>query len=168
VKYVISAIVVVLIVVGAVFAFSGEDGMQDDAMMEKDGMMSTSSEEGDAMMEKEGEMMEEGSMMEKSGSYETYVANKVAAAASKGDVVLFFRASWCPTCRALDADIRSHMDDIPAGLTILDVDYDNSGELKEKYGVTHQHTLVQVDAQGNLVKKWEQSPTLATLVAQVI
>ena len=27
-------------------------------------------------------------------------------------------------------------------------------ELKKKYEVTYQHTFVQVDAQGNMIKKW--------------
>ena len=56
-------------------------------------------------------------MEEKSGvgSYEAYAPEKLALANS-GDVVLFFRASWCPTCRALDADIKAHLNDIPAGV----------------------------------------------------
>lgn len=101
------------------------------------------------------------------GSYEVYAPEKISRASS-GDVVLFFRAVWCPTCKALDADIRANLSSIPGGLTILDVDYDNSAELKKKYGVTYQHTFVQVDAQGKLIKKWSGSPTLLKLVAEVI
>ena len=108
----------------------------------------------------------QGDTMMKKGIYEAYTASKLAMADS-GDVVLFFRASWCPTCKALDADIRAHMSAIPSGLAILDVDYDNSYELKQKYGVTYQHTLVQVDSKGTLIKKWSGSPTLVALVAQV-
>jgi len=100
------------------------------------------------------------------GSYESYAPEKLVKA-NTGDVVLFFRASWCPTCRALDADIKSNAANIPAGLTILDVNYDNSSALKRKYGVTYQHTLVQVDAEGNLIKKWTNSPTLSAIVSQV-
>jgi hypothetical protein len=48
------------------------------------------------------------------------------------------------------------------------VDYDNSDELKKKYGVTYQHTLVQVDKDGNLIKKWSGSPTLTSLVKEVL
>src|SRR3989338_973856 len=100
------------------------------------------------------------------GSYEAYGAEKISRAV-RGQVVLFFRAGWCPTCRALDADIRAHLQEIPSNLTILDVDYDNSAPLKRKYGITYQHTFVQVDAQGNLLKKWSGSPTLTALVAEV-
>jgi thiol-disulfide isomerase/thioredoxin len=101
------------------------------------------------------------------GSYEAYAPEKVALASDSHHVVLFFRASWCPTCRAVDADIRSHLSQIPANLAILDVNYDNSTALKQKYGVTYQHTFVQVDKDGNLLKKWAGSPTLAALVAEV-
>ncbi|MDP2789285.1 MAG: thioredoxin family protein [bacterium] len=105
--------------------------------------------------------------MEKVGSYELYAPEKIAKA-ENGNVVLFFRASWCPTCRALDKDIRNNMPNIPSDLTILDVDYDNSTALKQKYGVTYQHTLVQVDKDGNMIKKWMGSPTLDDFVKEVL
>ncbi len=140
-----------------------EDSMmkEDDAtMMEKDegAMMDTSTD---------GTLMKDEQVMMKAGSYESYASTKVAMASVSHDVVLFFRASWCPTCRAVDADIKAHLKDIPGTLSILDVDYDNSTDLKKKYGVTYQHTFVQVDAQGNLIKKWSGSPTLSALVAEV-
>ena len=99
------------------------------------------------------------------GSYEVYGPEKIARASS-GDVVLFFRASWCPSCRAVDADIRANLGKIPRDLTILDVNYDDSTELKKKYGVTYQHTFVQVDANSNLIKKWSGSATLQAIVGQ--
>lgn len=142
----------------------------DTEMMEKDGdAMLEGTKEGDGMMNPpaggEGAMMEGDSMMKK-GSYEAYSPEKLAFAET-GDVVLFFRASWCPTCKAIDADIRAHLSAIPSGLTILDVDYDNSSALKQKYGVTYQHTFVQVDSKGAAIKKWSGTPTLAALVAEV-
>lgn len=122
-----------------------------------------------AMMKEGGEaMMKKNSvdgMMTGSGTYEAYAPSKVALASATHKVILFFRAGWCPTCQALDADIKAHLSSIPAGVTILDVDYDNSTDLKMKYGVRMQHTLVEVDAQGTLIQKWLGSPTLAALVA---
>lgn len=50
----------------------------------------------------------------------------------------------------------------------MKVNYDNSKELKTKYGVTYQHTLVQVDKDGKLLKKWAGSPTLSDLVSEII
>jgi thioredoxin 1 len=112
-------------------------------------------------------MMSEKDTMMKTGSYEAYSPEKIALSSSTHAVVLFFRASWCPTCKAVDTDIKLHLKNIPSNLTILDVDYDNSISLKQKYGVTYQHTFVEVDAQGNMIKKWSGSPTLAALVSEV-
>ncbi len=100
------------------------------------------------------------------GSYEAYAPEKLARA-EQGDVVLFFHASWCPSCRGLNTDIEASRSDIPDGLTILKLDYDKETALKKKYGVTYQHTLVQVDKDGNLIKKWSGGGTLETIVSQV-
>jgi thiol-disulfide isomerase/thioredoxin len=139
-------------------AMMEKKAMEEKAMMEKEAM------EGDKMMEnKDGAMMEKDSAMMSKGSYEMYDATKLAMA-KDGKVVLFFKASWCPTCRTLDADIKASLADIPAGVTILEVDYDKYGDLKQKYGVTMQHTLVQVDASGNQIMKWSGGNTLESVV----
>jgi thiol-disulfide isomerase/thioredoxin len=109
---------------------------------------------------------EHGAMTGKAGSYEPYAPEKLAKAET-GKVVLFFRASWCPTCRALDADIRGHLGSIPENVTILELDYDKSDALKQKYKVTTQHTLVQVDAKGDQIKQWKGTMSLADLLAQI-
>lgn len=149
-------------------AMMEETKAPDDAAMMENGneaamvggaMMDDKKADGDTMMKNDTAMMEK-------GSYEAYSAEKLARADS-GDVVLFFRASWCPTCKAVDTDIRANLSGIPANLTILDVDYDNASELKKKYGVTYQHTFVQVNSAGIALKKWSGSPTLAALVAEV-
>ena len=100
------------------------------------------------------------------GSYEQYSPEKLAFA-ENGKVVLFFRAPWCPTCRALDGNIKSNLNSIPEDVTVLDVDYDSATSLRQKYMVTYQHTLVQVDAQGNQIKKWSGSQTLAAVIAEL-
>ena len=142
--------------------------MEKEAMEEQDAMMKADTMETDSMMKKdETSMMDKSDTMMKVGSYETYAPEKVALASATHDVVLFFRASWCPTCRALDADIKANLSKIPESLAILDVNYNNSTALKQKYGVTYQHTFVQVDKDGNLIKKWSGSPTLSALVSEV-
>jgi thiol-disulfide isomerase/thioredoxin len=142
-----------------------EDGAmmkKDDSMMMEDGSMM---QKDDAMMQDD-TMMKKDDAMAKPGSYVAYAPEKLAMANS-GDVVLFFRASWCPTCKSLDANIKANAGDIPSGLTILDVNYDTATDLKKKYGVTYQHTLVQVDASGNQIAKWSGSPSLADIVSKV-
>ncbi len=141
--------------------------MEKKAMEEKTMMEQKKMDEEKAMQNKDGAMMEkkDGAMMSK-GSYEAYSPEKLSWA-DQGKVVLFFKASWCPTCKALDGDIKSHLASIPEGIYILEVDYDNSAELKKKYGVTTQHTLVQVDAKGNLINKWSGGNTLETVVKNI-
>lgn len=138
----------------------------NDQMMQKDTAM-----EADAMMEVNDEQMMEADdapmMVQTDGSYEAYAPEKLARAQEQ-NVVLFFRASWCPTCRALDADLKENRATLPSDLVILDVNYDTEAALKQKYGVTYQHTLVQVDAEGNLVKKWTGSMNVNALAAEVI
>lgn len=139
---------------------------QGSEMMESKDATATEKNSGTMTAQDEAGAKPTGEMMMQAGSYEPYGPEKIAKATT-GNVVLFFKASWCPTCRAVHADIQSHLKDIPSNLTILDLDYDNSAALKQKYGVVYQHTFVQVDAQGNSIKKWSGSPTLAALVAQV-
>lgn len=69
-----------------------------------------------------------------------------------GTKLLFFHAPWCPQCRALDKDILSA--DIPDDVTVIRVDYDKNQELRQKYGVTIQTTLVKLDDDGDYVDKY--------------
>lgn len=85
------------------------------------------------------------------GIYADY-SQSFLANANTGPVVLFFHASWCPSCRTLNRDIVANLESIPEGVTILKLDYDSETELKQKYGVVRQHTLVQVDANGDEIK----------------
>jgi thiol-disulfide isomerase/thioredoxin len=157
-------IAVIVIIAGVIGISLYSSDKEEKGMMEKDSMEQGAMES--ASMMKDETMMDEGAMM-KTGSYEPYASAKVAMASASHDVVLFFRAGWCPTCRAVDADIKAHLKDIPESLTLLDVNYDSASDLKKKYGVTYQHTFVQVDANGTLIKKWSSSPTLVALVAEV-
>lgn len=45
-------------------------------------------------------------------------------------------------------------DKIPENMVLMKTDYDTYTELKKKYGVTYQHTFVQVDENGNELTKW--------------
>lgn len=68
--------------------------------------------------------------------------------------VLFFHASWCPTCKAANLEFMANISQLPADIVVLKADYDTEKSLKTKYGVTYQHTFVQIDAQGAEVAKW--------------
>ena len=114
-------------------------------------------------MKKADAMKSPGTEMMVKGSYTAYDPTKLANAAH-GKVVLNFSAPWCPTC--VEADKNFKASTTPDGLTLLKVDYDTSTELKRKYGVTIQHTFVQVDKNGKLLKKWGGSLTYDELLKQ--
>ena len=141
--------------------------MDKKAMEEKEAMMKDGTTNTESMMKKdETSMMDKGDTMMKVGSYEAYSADKIARAET-GDVVLFFHASWCPSCRGLNTSIEGNLKSISEGVTILKTDYDKETELKKKYGVTYQHTLVQVDKDGNMIKKWSGGSSLDNLLSQI-
>ncbi len=100
------------------------------------------------------------------GTYIDYSASAVAN--TPGTKILFFHAPWCPQCKALEASIVKGP--IPAGTTIIKVDYDSSQTLRQKYGVTTQTTLVLVDDNGNLVKKYVaySTPSLDALINNLL
>lgn len=151
---------------------SSDADKKDDAMMSTSATssaMSTSSEapETSAAMDKDAkdgmkkDSMEKDSMekdsMNKGGefvTYEQYMEHSDAAMHHDGRTVLFFDASWCPDCQKLKNALSSEHDVIPADVTVVDVDYDSHNDLRKQYGVTMQHTFVEVDAQGNKVSSW--------------
>lgn len=79
-----------------------------------------------------------------SGTYVDYSPTAIAEA--EGTTLLFFHASWCPSCRPIDSEITAN--GVPAGVTIIKVDYDSHQDLRQKYGVTIQTTFVKVDSSG--------------------
>jgi thiol-disulfide isomerase/thioredoxin len=83
-----------------------------------------------------------------------------------GDVVLFFNASWCPSCRStvdsLDAE------GVPPGLTVVSVDYDTNQALRQRYAVTVQHTFVQVDQAGERLAAFTGAVSGAEIAAGTV
>jgi thiol-disulfide isomerase/thioredoxin len=82
-----------------------------------------------------------------------------------GAKVLFFHAPWCPQCRKLDEQLLA--EGAPDGLTVLKVDYDSRSDLRQKYGVTLQTTVVFVDDAGELLSSTVlyDDPSIASLTA---
>ncbi len=180
----IIGVVIAVILAGGALLFSGSNGgAEKEAMMQKEAV------EKEAMMQKETEkdemkkeeeamkkdevmikkddatMKKDGAMMVK-GTIQDYSPEKLALA-KNGKVLLFFHASWCPICRGLDAEAAANANIVPDGVTILKVDYDTATALKQKYGVTVQHTFVQVDASGALLKKFSDASKYDAVFAKV-
>lgn len=136
---------------------------KEDAIM--DNKNTNSMVQDESMREGSMEKKEDTKIMEK-GQYVPYDPAQLIWA-KNGKVVLFFNASWCPNCRTLDTDIRANLDKIPAGTYILSVDYDTYTDLRQKYGVTYQHTFVQVDENGQELKKWNGGSSLNDVLARL-
>ena len=83
------------------------------------------------------------------GVYVDYSDDAIAQA--QGRVLLFFHAPWCPQCRSVENDILA--EGVPAGVTIIKVDYDSRQDLRQQYGVTLQTTFVEVDDAGAELQK---------------
>jgi thioredoxin 1 len=135
---------------------------EDAAMMKKqeaDAMMKKT--EDAAMMKKDdgATKMESSSAMSKAGIFTTYAPDALTKTEGHKNII-FFSATWCPTCQATNKDIQANLDKIDPKLHILTADYDTSTQLKQKYGVTMQHTFVVVDGDGNQISKTSGLPTL--------
>ncbi len=72
-----------------------------------------------------------------------------AIEAAEGQVVLFFHAVWCPQCLQLERDIRQN--GVPEGYTIIEVDFDRYQDLRQRYEVVAQTTLVRLDENGDKI-----------------
>ncbi|HEX6461949.1 MAG TPA: thioredoxin family protein [Candidatus Saccharimonadales bacterium] len=99
------------------------------------------------------------------GKYVNYSEANFASVADNKRI-LFFHAPWCPQCRALEKSIQTGQ--IPDGMVIFKADYDSSQKLRQKYGVTLQTTLVEVDKNGVLKQKFVayDEPSLAALIRE--
>lgn len=119
-------------------------------------------------MEKESSpAMDQGDSMGKAGAYITFADYEAKKADYAGQsIVYFFHASWCPDCKAADTALTAPNVAIPAGVTIVKVDYDTATDLKRTYGVTMQHTFVQVDDAGEAVTKWS-GKNIETILAEI-
>ncbi len=98
-------------------------------------------------------------------TYADYTADKEAFSA--GPVVLFFHADWCPKCRETDSNLTADPASLPDGLTVVKLDFDAETGLRQQYGVTVQHTFVQVDAAGEKLGAWTGTFTGGEIAGKV-
>jgi thiol-disulfide isomerase/thioredoxin len=126
-------------------AMAKDDAMQsEDAMKKDDSAMTTEPEA----------MAKADAMVKPTDRYVAYSPAALAQATERGRAVLFFKADWCPTCKAAEAEYRANLEKIPSDVTVLVANYDKESELKRKYNVTYQHTFIQVDGEGMAITRW--------------
>ena len=76
--------------------------------------------------------------------------------------VLFFHADWCPTCRVLEKKIKENLTSLATAI-ILETNYDREVEVKKKYKVRVQSTVVFFNADGS-IEKTKVNPRLQELI----
>lgn len=142
-KRVIAIIIaLVVLIVGAVGVYAVTRPAEQPAAQ---GSSSQSDTESESLAPSTDATSGSGDAATSAGAYVEY--SDTAIANAEGRTILFFHAPWCPQCRSLESDILAV--GVPAGVTIIKVDYDSHQDLRQKYGVTQQTTLVEVDAAGN-------------------
>jgi len=121
----------------------GMEHMDEMEMMEDmEGMDSTSSPQVE-MVEKE------------EGAYINARDNVALASAAIGNgnpALIFFHASWCGYCQAKDKVLTKLYSENSFSISTYKVDYDTVNDLKARYGITTQDTVVLVDGEGNAVQ----------------
>jgi thiol-disulfide isomerase/thioredoxin len=98
-------------------------------------------------------------------TYETYLA--APANYAETEVVLFFNAYWCSTCKVARDNFEASIQDIPKNVTIVLANFDEDTELRKKYGVIVQHTFIHVDNEGNELQRWYGSTSIAEISEKV-
>ena len=101
--------------------------------------------------------------------YVTYSPENLSVATENdGRAVIFFAASWCPSCKEAEKDFQANFEKVPEDVTILKTDYDTATDLKAKYSITMQDTFVQVDKNGDEITKWNSGGEgIKTLLANI-
>lgn len=142
---------------------------EDAAMEKKDDSSadSTSFHSNDASSERAPQAGSEQDKMMKKDSASRYVEYSKAVLDQAADKrrALYFYASWCPICRPANEDFKKNSSKIPEDMVVVRVNYNDPDtdqeekDLAKKYGITYQHTFVQIDAQGNELTRWSGGQT---------
>ena len=143
-KTVIVGIVLLFLVGGGLFVANKQSKISEDAKMAQ----------------------EKAAMMEKNTSSRYVPYSKAAYDSAVGKRrVLYFYATWCPSCKQANEDFTANPNKIPEDVIVLRVNYNDPDtdqeekDLAKKYGITYQHTFVQVDRTGKELVKWNGGDT---------
>jgi thiol-disulfide isomerase/thioredoxin len=160
------------------------DAMEDDKMMKEDAM-EDSMEKNDAMMEDD-KMMKEDSMMQDSmymGEALASESSSMYLAFNKEDyekalesdkyILLYFYASWCPTCKEEQPEVIAAFNELNREDVIgFRVNYKDSDtesyeeDLAREFGISYQHTKVILHNKERILKSpesWDKERYLEEL-----
>ena len=161
-------VVILLVVVGGLFVANQQS---QKANMAKEGSSEADQSPEKEVMEKKAAMgkgdttkQDDAGMKKEDSRYVEYSKAALDGSANKRRV-LYFYANWCPICKPADADFKANSSKIPADVTVIRVNYNDSDtdqeekDLAKKYVIIYQHTFVQVDSTGKEVTKWNGGQT---------
>ena len=146
-------IIFIIITILAVIGFGTYILFQNSSQSDEN----TATAPNNSMMKKDDRPMENDTI---AGSRYIQYSKSTIDSASSNRRVLFFYASWCPTCKPADASFTQNASKIPDDVTLIRVNYNDpetdqeEKELAKKYGITYQHTFVQIDSLGKEITKW--------------
>ncbi|MEK7592716.1 MAG: thioredoxin domain-containing protein [Patescibacteria group bacterium] len=133
---------------------------EDAVMGQKETPEQQEMEKKAAMEKKDGDKM----VKSNSSRYVEYSKAVLDQSADKRRV-LYFYATWCPSCKVANEDFTANPNKIPEDVVVLRVNYNDPDtdqeekDLAKKYGITYQHTFVQVDSTGKEITKWNGGQT---------
>ncbi len=171
-KQVIGLIAAIIVVLGVVWGLTvvsnnKNDSAENDAMTNVDKSTNSMNDSNDkAMNDNIGDEAMDDNINDSDDSMDDSNTNSVSNAQyidySESNLestkyktqVLFFHAKWCPTCKAADQEFTANLDQLPDNVVLIKTDYDTQTALKQKHGITYQHTFVQIDENGNQITKW--------------
>ncbi|MBI5613383.1 thioredoxin family protein [Candidatus Gottesmanbacteria bacterium] len=166
-KTIVTAGIIILIVIGGGIFFANQQLKQTEQEKMAKEKSAMQIKEDAAMKEQQAtEKKEDGKTMADKTSVRYVEYSKTVLDGSVANRrVLFFYANWCPVCKPADVDFQANSDKIPSDVTVIRVNYNDSDtdqeekDLAKKYGITYQHTFVQIDTQGKEVAKWNGGKT---------
>ncbi len=71
----------------------------------------------------------------------------------KRKIALFFHADWCPSCRTANTEIAENIKTFPNDTVVLKANFDTETKLREKFGITQQHSVVIINKKNEVVQK---------------
>ena len=176
---IIAGIVIFVLIGGGLLVVNQQSSSTEQAKMVQEKVAMAEKE---AMKAKENAAMEEKKAMEKkndssAGSEQDKMMKKDSASryveysrsaydqAAGKRRVLYFYATWCPSCKTANEDFTANPNKIPEGVVVIRTNYNDPNtdqeekDLAKKYGITYQHTFVQVDSTGKEITKWNGGQT---------
>lgn len=101
-----------------------------------------------------------------SGTYTDYDQLTLASTSEEEKNVLFFEGLTCPVCKELDKNLLAS--EIPDGVHIYNLIYEENPELVRKYNVRSTPTLIEVDSSGQVIKLLQPVISIENILLQLI